>query len=163
MALVSTVATVKQQLVTQLTSKLASAGPSGGQVQVAYAWPGPSTANESVFCGRHPELDDIRLDVNHDIPTIKAGRKARQENYEIPLTVWVFRPDLSADGAQTCEARAFALLDPIEDLFADDPTIGLGTTVQWVKVDRIASTLWPFERGWACELIVTLDVAARLT
>lgn len=160
---VSTVPTVKKQIVTKLTTALATAGEDDSQIPVTYAWPGPSTQHEAVFLGRHPDLDDIRLDVTHEIPTVKAARKQRSETYEIPMTVWTFRPDLDAKGAETCETRAFAILDPIEDVFADDPTIGLAATVvNWVRVARIASTLFPFHKGWACELVVTVEVQARL-
>lgn len=163
MAEVSTVVTVKKQIVTKLTTALDAAGVSGGQIPVDYAWPGAGTAPEAVFLGRHPELDDLRLDVDHDLRTLVAGRKQRQEVYELPMTVWTFRPDLTADGAETCETRAFAILDPIEDVFADDPTIGLGSgVVQWVRIGGFASTLWPFQKGWACELLLTLNVQARL-
>lgn len=163
MGQISTVPVVKAQVVSQLTTALATASTSGGQVPVTWAWPGPSAQHEAVFLGRHPDLDDIRLDVIHEFPTVKAARKQRSETYQLPMTIWTFRPELSADGAQECEERAFELLDPVEDVFADDPTIGLSpTVVNWVRVAEIASTLWPIQKGWACELIVQLEVQARL-
>lgn len=162
MATTSTVPAVKKQIVDKLKTALASASRDEGQVPVTYAWPGPATQPECVFLGPNPQTADLRLDLNSDIPTIKAGRKQRQETYTVRITVWEWRPDLNAVGAETAEDDAFKLAAKIEDVFADDPTIGL-SQIQWAKVDTLASTLWPFEKGWGCELAIDIDVAARLT
>lgn len=162
MATTSTIPTVKAGLVTLFTTALATASLTDGQVPVTYAWPGPNTGPEAVFFGPHPETADIRIDATHDIPTIKAGRKQRQENYTLRCTVWTFRPDLTAAGAQTVETQACALAGLLEDELADDVQGGI-SAVQWIKVTLIAPTLFPFEKGWACELGLDLDVQARLT
>lgn len=162
MATVSTIPAVKAQLVSKIRTALATSSQDGGQVQTSYAWPGPDSEHESVFLGRHPELDDIRVDANHQIPTLKAGRKQRQESYSIPVTVFVFRPDLSPDGAQTCETQGFSILDDIEDVLADDPQIGL-TSIQWATAGDIQALLWPFQSGWASEIVLSVNVEARLT
>lgn len=161
MATTSTVPTVKAQLVTKFTTALATASRDDGQVPVTYAWPGPATQPECVFLGPNPQTADLRLDLSSDIPTIKAGRKQRQESYTVRVTVWEWRPDLTATGAATVEAQAFALAAEIEDVLANDPQAGL-SSVQWIKVESLASTLFPFEKGWACELAMDLNVAARL-
>jgi len=164
MATTSTIPTVKAQMVTKFTTALATASTAGGQVQVSYAWPGPKTESESVFLGPHPETADIRLDRTSQIATIKAGRKHMDEDYTVRVTVWSFRPDLSVEAANTCEARAFALLAHIEDEFADDPRLGLGVgVVKKAEIASTASTLLPFQKGWACELAVDIEVEARLT
>lgn len=165
MATVSTIPTVKARIVTVLTAATTTSGPDGGALQVTYAWPGPNTLeHEAIFLGFHPALRDIRLDADHDIPTIKAGRKQRQENYTIPMTIWTFRPDLDADEAATAEARAFTLLGLVEDEFADDVNIGLANAViHHLQVESISTTLFPFETGWACALEVDVTVRARLT
>lgn len=156
MATTSTVATVKAQLVSQLDAALT--------VPCTYAWPGKSTAAECVFLGPHPETADIRLDLSSSIPTMKAGRKQRQEEYTVRVTVWVFRPDLTTADAATCETRAFAILADIEDVLANDTRIGLGSAViHHMSIDSIASTLFPFQTGWACELGIDIAVEARLT
>lgn len=158
----STIPTFKAGLVTLFTSALATASRDSGQVQVSYAWPGPDTEPEAVFLGFHPEIRDLRLEAVHDIPTIKAGRKQRQESYTVPVTVWTFRPDLSASAAATVESEAFTLFGLLEDELADDPQGGV-TSIQWAKVGDFSSTLWPFGKGWACELVFEIDVEARLT
>lgn len=158
MATSSTVATVKAQIVNRLASLLAP-------VPVTYAWPGKSTQPKAVFLGPHPETADIRLDLSSNIPTIKAGRKNRREVYTVRVTAWTFRPDLTSEGAEACETDAFALLAGIEDLFAaGDTRIGLAATVvQQTEITSIASTLFPFQAGWACELSIDVDVTAYLT
>jgi hypothetical protein len=164
MSTTSTIPTVKARIVTVLTTALATAGTSGGQVPVTYAWPGPSTEPECVFLGPHPETADIRLDASHQVPTIKAGRKQRQEDYPVRVTVWEFRPDLSPSDADDAEARAFLLAGAIEDALANDPTLGLAQgVVQHITVGDISSTLFPFQKGWACELAIDVQVKARLT
>lgn len=162
MATTSTIPTVKAGLVTAFTAALATASREGGQIPVTYAWPGPATSPECVFFGPHPETADIRLDVDQEIPTIKAGRKQRQEEYTLRATVWVFRPDLTAAGAEAVETQAFTVAGLLEDVLADDPQAGIGA-VQLIAVETIISTLFPFEKGWACELGLDLNVRARLT
>lgn len=161
MGTVSTVPTVKAQMVTKFKTALATASQDSGQVPCTYAWPGPATQPECVFLGPNPQTADLRLDLSSDIPTIKAGRKARQEDYTVRTTIWQWRPDLTSDGASTVEAAAFTLAALLEDVVANDPQIGL-TTIQWIKVESVSSTLFPFEKGWACELAIDFDVAARL-
>lgn len=160
---VSTIPTVKAQLVDRLTDALAGKGLEGGPVQVAWAWPGAETRSECVFLGQHPELEDVRVSADHGLAGIKAGRQHRQESYTVPITIWVFRPSLTADSAEVAERRAFELADPVEDIFADDPKIGLSGVVQTVTVADVVSTLFPFEKGWGCSLVVPVDVQARLT
>ncbi len=159
MATTSTVPTVKAQLVAVLAAAL-----DGMDVPVTYAWPGKETGPEAVFLGPHPATADIRVDQTSQIPTIKTGRKARQENYTVRLTVWSFMPEETSDEAAKCEARAFEILGPIEDALADDPRIGLAPALlQRTEIEDVASTLFPFKSGWACELAVDIAVFARLT
>lgn len=154
MATTSTVITVKQALVSLLDAAM--------PVPVTYAWPGKMTQPEAVFLGPHPETSDVRIDVDSQIPTMKAGRKQRAETYSVRVTVWVFRPDLNVEGAEECETRAFELFESIEDVLANDPTLG-STDVQLATIQRFSSTLFPFASGWACELGIDLAVEARLS
>lgn len=157
MSTTSTVVVVKKQMVAQYAAAL--------DVPVTYAWPGKSTEREAVFLGPHPETADIRLDASSQIPTVKADRKQRDETYNVRVTVWTFRPDLTVDAADECETRAFELLAVIETVHAVDNTrIGLApTVVRHTQITGVASTLFPFQSGWACELAVDVEVAARLT
>lgn len=162
MATTSTIPTVKAGLVSLFTTALATASRDAGQVPVTYAWPGSDALPECVFLGPHPRAADIRVDLSSQIPTIKAGRKHRQEVYTVRVTVWCWRNDLTAAGAQTAESQAFTLAGLLEDELADDVTAGI-SGVQTIKVDELSSTLFPFEAGWACELSLDLEVQARLT
>lgn len=156
MATTSTVPTVKARLVALFDAAL--------DVPVTWAWPGPDTAPECVFLGPHPQLADIRLDLSSDIPTIKAGRKQRQEEYRVRVTVWSFRPELTSADAEECETRAFDLAAEVEDVLADDPRLGLPAgVIQYAEIESTASTLFPFQAGWACELAIDVAVRARLS
>lgn len=166
MATSSTVPTVKARLVTLLTTALANSGPSGGPVQVAYAWPGAATESESVFLGRHGDLilDPTRPNTTIDssVPTIKAGRKQRQENYSFELTVWSFRPDIQPDECAVAEARAFELYEQVDGVLADDPTLGL-SSIQYATLGGAEVATVPFQKGWAAVLVPSVEVRARLT
>lgn len=158
MATTSTVPTAKARIVAKAKTALQGEG-----TPVTYAWPGKSTVPECVFLGPHPETADIRLDLESDIPTIKAGRQQRQENYTVRVTIWTFRPELTSADAETCETRAFELLGHLEDEFADDPRLALpAPDMQLMSIESVASTLFPFKAGWACELAVDIAVKARL-
>ena len=152
----STIPTVKAQMVTRYSAVLS--------VPVTYAWPGKETESECVFLGPHPATADIRLDASSQIPTIKADRKQRQEEYVVQGTVWSWRPDVTVQDAAICEARAFEMFESIEDVHADTPRIGLAPTVlQSTEITGSSSTLFPFQSGWACELSFNVTVKARLT
>lgn len=156
MSTTSTVPTVKATLVTLIDAALA--------VPVTWAWPGPDAEHECVFLGPHPATADIRLDLSSQIATVKAGRKQRQEEYVVRVTVWSFRPELTTADAQTCETRAFELAAEVEDVLADNPRLGLAAgVIQYAEVDAVSSTLFPFNSGWATELAIDVRVRARLT
>jgi hypothetical protein len=104
----STVPMVKQQLVAVGTTALATASTAGGPLQMSYAWPGANADQETVFLGRHP--DDPRNSVNFSQACRAEPRPAtRDESYDVEITIWTFRPDLTAADAAAAEARAFAI------------------------------------------------------
>lgn len=161
----STVTTVKAQLVSLLTTALATSGVDGGQVPVDYAWPGPDTQAEHVFLGRHPDLVANPLleaaSLRSEIANIKAGRKHRTESYAVDVTIWSFRHDLGPEDAQEAEVRAFALYAELEDVLADDPALGLAIVA--ATVADVSVSLVPFQSGWAAVLVPTISISARLT
>lgn len=167
MATQSTVPTVKARLVTVFTTALATSGVEGGQVAVHYAWPGVESTAEMVFLGRHPELvgDPFTgLAARSAIPNMKAGRKQRQESYDVEATIWSFSPDLTAEAAATAEQRAFTIFGEIEDVLADTPKLGLTTgIIQRASIEVFEVGLIPFEKGWASVIVPTIKVEARLT
>lgn len=166
MATTSTLPAVKAQLVSRLTTLLATTGVGGTPIPVTYAWPGTDARHEAVYLGRHPEFVANPLaatgTIKADLASIKAGRKYRDESYDIEATIWSFRPELDAKDAATAEARAFVILGVLEDLLADTPQIGL-TTIRHAVLGDVGAALVPFETGWASVLIPSITVTARLT
>lgn len=158
----STLPQVKAQLVTLLTTALATSGVGGGQVPVAYAW-SPDAEDEMVFLGRRDEDGPTWTSrMTHDIATIKAGRKHRDENYTVELTVWTYRPDVAPADANEVDARAFELVEEVENVLADDPRLGLDS-ILWAKVAEIVPTGRAHAGGWVVEAVVVIEVRARLT
>lgn len=162
----STLPAVKAALVSLLQDALSTSGVSGGQIPVEYAWPGPDSADEMVFLGRHPDTVGNPLtesgSMRSEIPTIKAGRKQRQETYTVDVTCWSFRPDLTAGGAEEAETRGFQIFAEVEDVLADDPTLGL-SSIQHAVLTDVGVALIPFQSGWASVLVASVTVNARLT
>lgn len=151
----TTVLSVEDQIVTLLDAALT--------VPVTYAWPGPDTAPECVFLGLHPAVADIVLDLSSEDPVIKAGRRQSQEEYELTLTIWAFRPDVSAADARVASGAAHEIYDAIYDVFVNDARIGLGNMIQRTEVRGFDRRQFPFMSGWACEMRVRIYVSARLT
>ena len=103
----STAPMVKQQLVTEITTALATASTSGGQFQVTYAYTGAATKSETVFLGEFQGDEYVGdTDAQQRLVGLNPGRRRRDEEYDLPVTVWTFRPDLSTTGAATAEAHA---------------------------------------------------------
>jgi len=144
----STAPTFRAALLAALQAKAALA-----TVQTGYSHPGDAREDESIYLG------EIRG--SSQIPTIRAARKARQERYT--LDVWI---DVDAVGpdAQTASERAWALYGELEDVLADDPTVGLGAPF-WAVLGDFTETLMFDEsrRGWGSLLRAGIDVEARLT
>lgn len=151
MSTTSTVTDFKSALIAALAAR-----PDMTGVQVVYSWPGPTTRPEAVFFGES-------LSGESEIPTIKAGRKQRSETYELEIVCWVFlTASTPTTGAQEAEARAFELMQSVDDLLADDPQVGV-QFVQWARLGNFESLLAPVEKGWACALSRKINVQARLT
>lgn len=151
MGTTSTVTDFKTAVVAALAAR-----PELNGVQVSYAWPGPQTRSEAIFFSESLSGDST-------VPTIKAGRKQREESYDLEIVVWVFHnAGTAATAAQSAEVRAFELMQSVDDYLADDPRAGL-TTIQWARLGAFDSQLAPSDKGWACAHSRTISVAARLT
>lgn len=146
MATTSTLVTFKTALVSALQTKLTG-------VQVAYAWPGPDTAPESVYL-------DTEAAGEQRIPHLTAGRKTRDEIYRVTVIVWVAQPDGTVTSAETCESRAHALMSGVEDVLADTPR--LTSAIQWAEPVAVESMLLPLDKGWGCQVTREVVVHARL-
>lgn len=147
----TTLTTARALLVEKLdTGKLAN--------NVYYAWPGPDVAKD-----RHELLwiDRVR-DWTQQLPNMKAGRKQRQESYVFELVLWVAQPELTAAEASTCDDRAIELMDVIDDALAADVQLG-ETDIHWLLLTDRAHDLIPYETGWACQIVLSVEGQARLT
>lgn len=154
----------KAQLLSLLTTALVAA-PSL-EAEAFYAWPGARTPPNCIFLGRHPDLVANPLTASSlfdsDDPVMKAGRRQRQQEFDIEATIWSFRPDLSPDDAQTAETSGFALFDVFDGVIADNPRLGL-TTLQSAELTSAPSSLVPFESGWASVIVPIVRIKSRLT
>ena len=110
MATTSTVPSAKAALVALIGTALPG-------VQVTYGRPSDAELDsECVWVGDATGQQRV--------PTIKAGRKARHETYSVDVVCWtVIQRGLVSEA----EARAFVLLGEVEDVVADDPSLGLTT------------------------------------
>lgn len=160
----STVPMVKQQLVAVATTALATASATGGPLPAYYAWPGAVAEQEIVFLGRHPDDPHQSVDFAQELKGLNPGRRTRDESYDVDVTVWTFRPDLTPEDAATAEARAFAIAARLEEAFANDVRSGLTSTatIHAIYVLSGASTLQPEGSGWRCQLVLGVHVEARL-
>jgi hypothetical protein len=140
--------------ITALLSAMQTALPG---VQVSPAWPGPDvTDEETLFVGSEVESWDV------EIPTMKAGRKQRQETYTVTLEAWVAKPGLlRSESANAARTRAIEIIDAVDSFLADDPQ--LTPSVLWARMDGRGATLVPFDKGWSCQATASISVAARLT
>lgn len=121
--------------------------------QVAYRWPGPETEGEGIF------LADVTG--SKSIPTIVAGRKARDEEYRFDAICQSFTasPDLSDLAA--ADVRAAELEAFVDGVLADNPTLDVaGVITAGVVGFRTESVA--FGRGIAIRLTATVQVTARL-
>lgn len=127
-------------------------------VTVHEAWPGPDGSAEMVVFGEviWPE---------YRIPTIKAGRKYRDEEFNLAFEVLIFGTDGSTPADPTpARNRAFAVLAVLEDFLADDPRAGLANDViKWAELKPATAGPHLFERGWAYRIAGAVVGKARLT
>lgn len=143
----STVPAVKAGLVSALDAR------SGlDNVDVTYSHPGDALQPEAVYLG------GVRG--THELPIMRAGRKPRQENYTIDVWFEVIRDGTTS---QEAEERAWVLFGELEDLLADDPTIGL-PVVGWARLaDWDDFLAWDLQRqGWSARIRAGVTIEARI-
>lgn len=148
MATTSTAPTFRAALLAALQAR-----PALAQVTTLYSHPLDAIEVEAIYLG------ECRGDSN--IPVLRASRKKREERYT--LDVWF---DIAAVGpdAQTASERAWVLFGELEDLLADDPSVGLPAPFRAVLGD-FTETLMADEsrRGWGVLLRAGVDCETRLT
>lgn len=149
MATSSTVGTARAALKTAMDT-----GALSGLVY--YAWPGPLADKPEIVW-----IDGVR-DWTQEIPNLKAGRKQRQEEYTFEVLLSVHNAAVDSTGAQTVFERALTLRAVIEGALAADVQIN-STALQWVSLTDCEADLFPFDKGWLCQMKLSVECHARLT
>jgi len=158
----SSLPAVKAQLVSLLSTALASSGVSGGAVPVEYAWV-PDATDEMVFLGRAllDPTDRDEIDIAY-APTVAEAPRPLSETYSVPVSVWSFRPDLSPSAAQEAEERIGVLVGVLLAALLDNPRPVTGVRLSAIPERAVARRV-PFQSGWACFTVVDVAVVATIT
>lgn len=128
----------------------------GNDVAVYDVWPGPDARGEMIVFG------DIAWD-EYEITTIAAGRKKRDELFRVDGEVWIFGgAGANPTNVGPVRERAFALLDHVEDVMADDPTLGTLDGVLWSQIELTEAGARVFEKAWAFRVAFQIVTKARL-
>lgn len=102
--------------------------------------------------------------VKHSVPTMKSGRKARDDAFDIAVTAWGWNGgDANPYDLEVDVQDLFAL---VEDALADDATMGglsglLSAVVR--NVDGPTSTPTENGEGWQSWITCVVHCATRLT
>jgi hypothetical protein len=148
MSVSSTIPTVKARILELMAERVGLA-----EVQRTYSHPGKLLERESI-CFLNPE------NIVHEIRAMKAGHKPRDESYDLVMLVYVHRVGASQEET---EARAFDLLAEIEDLLADDATLGIVPEIHWARFGGITELdTGAMDKGNATAIVFKVSVRARL-
>lgn len=138
----------KTKLIALLQGKEAVNG-----VQISYGFPGDKLEQDAVYTATCIGRVEITL--------MQGGRKQRDDNFDLTVVVLTGQHGLTPEQG---EARAAVLLSAIEDVFADDPTLGLSgdggvVAAEISSIDGPNTTLT--REGAVSHFIVTISVHAR--
>ena len=148
MATTSTVPAAKTALVTLISAALPG-------VQVTYGRPPDNELErECVYVGNVSGVQRI--------PTMRAGRKPREETYSVEIVVAIL---LERGTTSDAEDRAFELLAECEDVVADDPTLAIASAAGSFEAvaGSFESTADYTLEGPACVVQWNVDCKARLS
>ena len=156
----STVPVVKTTIVSALSARLTAdnvLGDDGTVPTVYYSHPGQELGMDGVWLGNTKRGSST-------IPTMRAGRKHREEEYVVEV---VFEPCRVGPSASPAESAAFAQLAALENLLAEDPGVGLhaSLTPTLLAVLRGWATTCTWDAGtggWRCRLVADVAVRSRL-
>jgi hypothetical protein len=130
------------------------ASPALSGVQVTYSHPGNTLQNSVIYLG------DVQGTSHY--PTMRAGRKAREEDYI--LDCWILVADSNSDSISV-ETTAFTMMGAVEDVIANDPTLGSLDGVKWSELTGFELIIGMDDSrfGWAAQLKLEISVTARLS
>lgn len=139
---------------TTLFALLAAANVS--PIGVTWSHPGSYRVIDNIYMGRV-------LHARSTIPVMRAGRKKREEEYLVEVHFECFR---GGDDGSAAETQAFVLLATLEDMLANDPQIGLGSTEPTLRLHldgwELKTDFDLARDGWGCKLSATVQVETRL-
>ena len=156
-AVTSTVPTVYRALTTGLRDELAGDGFEGGEVLVTYGGSLSSSPWDHIVFGN-------TLKGENEWSYLGTGRKRRDESYLVCLAVHCRRP--GGEATDALEA-SYGLLAGLENMIADDPSLGLAEKVSPTLVARMVGFDHALEydeasRGWLCRLDAKVQITVRL-
>lgn len=122
-------------------------------VSVTYGRPMDTVLpREAVYVG------DVRG--QHRIPVMKAARKAREESFTVDVVVAVLMPRGTIADA---EARAFVLATQVENVLADDPSLGGVDGLIHATAGSFRSEPDFAQEGPVAVVVIEVDCLSRLS
>jgi hypothetical protein len=149
MATTSTVPTVKAALVTLLTAAIA-----GTDVQVMHG-----RTQDSLVKKRRVVVVGAASPYSSEIANIVAGRKQRDERYTVDVLFLVAQPRGKAADAETAAWSMFAVL---QDVLADDPSLGGVDGLVWAVLGSVDSDVAMEKEGPVAWISAGVDCYGRL-
>lgn len=147
--------TVAAALKSQLTVALAGTGLEGGDFPVYDAFPPMQGAGFDLCI-----IGDI-INGNNDYVVMRAGRKPRNETWTQQVWFWCIRQGTDALAARQA---AFVAYGKLEDVIANDPSLGTGESTLVAKVAQYAAntTQELTQNGFRCNLVADVELSVRL-
>lgn len=141
-----------------------------GLIETALAGMGEGGTNPVVlggFAAGYSTWDTVvmgdQVEGTHRYNNMRAGRKPRQESFIQHVWFRVIRSGAESTGAQQA---AYAQLAKLEDIIANDPSIGLGadwpTLVLNVQAFHANTTVEGGSQGWLANIRADVSVDVRL-
>lgn len=120
-------------------------------VLVNYGDPGDRGRKEQVWMGRIERADQEPV-------ALRQGRRKRDEDYDL----WVHIDVASKVQAEDNEARAIELVQEVESVLAEDPSLGEVQGVLWAVVREMRVNTVETGEGPSTSAIVIVNVRGRL-
>lgn len=120
--------------------------------EVFTMWPGSRDEVPEMLVIEKVKASDLK------VPVASSGRKVRNETLDITFRILLADHPTEA----SVMARTMALVGVIEDIFADDMTLGLAPTVYWSEATGYDPSPSETDSGFNCITQVTATAKARI-
>ena len=127
-------------------------------VQVSYGFPQERVEDRAIWLGS--------VTGTSEIANMKAGRKSRDDAFDIDVWVWANQP---ADGTGVdADEACIDLYATVENVLADSPTLNLEGAALTGLLHAVVSTVegptvFPTDEGHASQMRVVVSCKTRLT